>query len=97
MNDFLANKIIEEFIMGDMTVHEAWRNVRECKQNISEEKFDEISALILEDLIEAELVEEDEDIELGLFFQDESQDYSWFDHFEEEWEHKNPYFTDLDE
>jgi len=97
MNDFLANKIIEEFIMGDMTAHEAWRNVRECRQNISEEKFDEISALILEDLIEAELVEEDEDVELGLFFQDESQDCSWLDHFEEEWEHKNPYFTDLDE
>ena len=97
MNDFLANKIIEEFIMGDMTAQEAWQNVRECRQNISDEKFDEISALILEDLIEAELVEDDDDIELGVFFQDESQDYSWFDHFEEEWDDKTTAFADLDE
>jgi len=89
MNDLLANKIIDDFILGDMTAQEAWRNVRECRDTISDEKFDEISALILEDLIETEAIDEDDEIELENFFQDDDEDYSWLDQQYENWEYGN--------
>jgi|2_EtaG_2_1085320.scaffolds.fasta_scaffold48842_3 hypothetical protein len=89
MNDLLANKIIDDFILGDMTAQEAWRNVRECRDIISDEKFDEISALILEDLIDAEVIDDDDEIELENFFQDDDEDYSWLDQQYENWEYGN--------
>jgi len=89
MNDLLANKIIDDFILGDMTAQEAWRNVRECRDIISDEKFDEISALILEDLIDSEVIDDDDEIELENFFQDDDEDYSWLDQQYENWEYGN--------
>lgn len=89
MNDLLANKIIEDFAMGDMTAQEAWRNMRECRDTISDEKCDEISALILEDLIDSEIIEDDDEIELENFFQDNGEDYSWLDQQYENWEYGN--------
>ena len=89
MNDLLANKIIEDFVMGDMTAQEAWRNMHECRDTISEEKYDEISALILEDLIDSEVIEDDDEIELENFFQDDDEDYSWLDQQYENWEYGN--------
>jgi len=89
MNDLLANKIIDDFILGDMTAQEAWRNVRECRDIISDEKFDEISALILEDLIDSEVIDDDDEIELENFFQNDDEDYSWLDQQYENWEYGN--------
>ena len=52
MDDFLANKIIEDLMMGTMSAKEAWRNIQEAHEVISAEKLDEITALITEQLIE---------------------------------------------
>jgi hypothetical protein len=85
MDDFIANKIIDDFVIGNMTAQEAWRNVSEARETISDEKYDEITALILEDLVDAEMVEEDEDVELEIFFQDEEDEHSWLDSYYDEW------------
>ena len=66
MNDFLANKIIEDFIGGRMNAGEAWKNLEESRDIISDEKYDEISALIVENLIESEIVEAESTMELDL-------------------------------
>jgi len=97
MNDFLANKIIDDFIIGDMTAQEAWRNTRECRDSISDEKYDEISALILEDLIDSEMIEEDDEIELENFFQEDDEEYSWLDQFHADWAFGNIPLYESDE
>tara|TARA_Y100000034_G_C6599075_1_gene260527 strand:- start:167 stop:466 length:300 start_codon:yes stop_codon:yes gene_type:complete len=85
MDDFLANKIIEDLMLGTMTVEEAWRNLDEAHEMISDEKHDEITALITEQLIEAEVIEDSEDLELEEIFKDESElDFKW----------DEPYFND---
>ena len=89
MNDFLATKIIDDFVMGNMTAQEAWRNIHECRATISDEKFDEISALILEDLVESEMVNDDEEIELENFFQNDDDNYSWLDQCYEDRDYGN--------
>ena len=73
MDDFLANKIIEDFIAGTMTAPEVWNNLQEGRDIISDEKYDEILVLITEQLIEDELID-DEDNELNLndIFKEES-------------------------
>ena len=78
MDDFLANKIIEDLMLGTMTVEEAWRNLDEAHETISDEKHDEITALITEQLIEAEVVEDTEELELEEIFKDEPElDFKW--------------------
>ena len=78
MNDFLANKIIEDLMLGTMTVEEAWRNLDEANEMISDEKHDEITALITEQLIEAEVIEDTEELELEEIFKDEPElDFKW--------------------
>ena len=96
MEDFIANKIIDDFIIGNMTAQEAWRNVSEARETISDEKYDEITALILEDLIDAEMVEEDEEAELDIFFQDDEDDHSWLDSYYDEW-HNTQFFYETEE
>jgi len=96
MDDFIANKIIDDFIIGNMTAQEAWRNVSEARETISDEKYDEITALILEDLIDAEMVEEDEEVELDIFFQDDEDDHSWLDSYYDEW-HNTQFFYETEE
>jgi len=88
MDDFLANKIIEDLMLGTMTVQEAWKNLDEGREIISDEKHDEITALITEQLIEAELVEDTEELELEEIFKDEPElDFKWDDpYFRGEWE-----------
>lgn len=46
--------------MGTLTASEAWANLRECKENISDEEYDEIVTLIVENLIESEMVDSEE-------------------------------------
>ena len=46
MDNYLANKIIEDLTMRNMTTTEAWRNVKELKEAIPDEKYDEITAFI---------------------------------------------------
>jgi len=60
MDDFLANKIIDDFLTGTLTATEAWTNLRECRDCITDEQYDEIVTLIVENLVESELVESDE-------------------------------------
>jgi len=66
MNDFLANKIIDQFTVGSLTAKEAWRNLQEVREVITSEKYDEISALIIEDLVAEEIVDSDEADDLVL-------------------------------
>ena len=40
MDDFLANKIIEDLMGGTMTAAEAWKNLMEVQEIISDEKYD---------------------------------------------------------
>ena len=85
MDDFLANKIIEDLMLGTMTVEEAWRNLEEANETISDEKHDEITGLITEQLIEAEVIEDTEELELEEIFKDEPElDFKW----------DEPYFND---
>ena len=73
MDDFLANKIIEDLMLGTMTAQEAWKNLDEGREAISDEKFDEITALITEQLLAAEIVEDTEELELEEVFKDEPE------------------------
>ena len=81
MDDFLANKIIEDLMMGTMSAKEAWRNIQEAHEVISDEKHDEITALITEQLIETEMVEDNDDLELEDIFDDDPElaqlDFEW--------------------
>mgnify|MGYP003152359858 CR=1 FL=1 len=78
MDDFLANKIIEDLMLGTMTVQEAWKNLDEANEIISDEKHDEITALITEQLIEDEVIEDTEELGLEEIFKDESElDFKW--------------------
>jgi len=78
MDDFLANKIIEDLMLGTMTVEEAWRNLDEAQEMISDEKHDEITALITEQLIETEVIEDTEDLQLDEIFKDDPElDFNW--------------------
>ena len=91
MDNFLANKIIEDLIVGTMTTEEAWKNLLEAQDMISDEKYDEIAALITEQLIEAEVVEDTEDLELEDIFGADagevSLDFGWDEPcFEENWD-----------
>ena len=88
MDDFLANKIIEDLLLGTMTAQEAWSNLQESREVISDEKHDEITALITEQLIEAEMIEDTEELELEDVFEDELQAAQ----FELGWD--EPYFED---
>ena len=86
MDDFLANKIIEDLMLGTMTVQEAWKNLDEASETISDEKRDEITVLITEQLIEAEVIEDTEELELeDVFKQDPDLDNNW----------DEPYFTQM--
>jgi len=87
MDDFLANKIIEDLMLRTMTVQEAWKNLDEARETISDEKFDEITALITEQLIAAEIIEDTEELELeNIFKQDPDSDLDW----------DEPYFTQME-
>ena len=84
MDDFLANKIIEDFMAGTMTAQEAWNNLEEGRESISDEKYDEILVLITEQLIEDELIDdEDDQLNLNDIFKEESisseNDLDWND------------------
>ena len=81
MNDFMADKLIEDFVLGELTPEQAWRNLLEFKDSIPDEKYDEICTLITENLVDAERVEEDEEIDLEDFFSEEEveQQLEWFD------------------
>ena len=80
MDDFLANKIMEDLVLGTMTVQEAWKNLDEGREIISDEKHDEITALIVEQLIASEIIEDTEGLEL-------EQIFKWDDpYFRGEWE-----------
>mgnify|MGYP005637534793 FL=1 len=87
MDDFLANKIIEDLMLGTMTVQEAWKNLDEGREIISDEKHDEITALITEQLIASEVIEDTEELELeDIFKQDSDSDLNW----------DGPYFTQME-
>ena len=60
MDNFLANKILEDLLMGTLTAAEAWTNLRECRDSISDENYDEIVTHIVHNLIELEALEEEE-------------------------------------
>ena len=84
MDDFLGNKIIEDFMAGTMTAQEAWNNLEEGRESISDEKYDEILVLITEQLIEDELIDdEDDQLNLNDIFKEESisseNDLDWND------------------
>jgi|TARA_Y100001973_G_C5208542_1_gene343534 hypothetical protein len=98
MNDFLANKIIEDFISGGMTAQEAWANLQECRDAISDEKYDEINALIIEQLLDEEVIEEE--IDLEELFQDTEElrhDDLWDDYYYEgDWPFDQPLYEPED-
>jgi len=91
MDDFLANKIIEDLMLGTMTVEEAWKNLLEAREIISDEKHDEITALITEQLLESESVEDNDELELANIFDedfdnDASKGISTLDHIDLNWD-----------
>jgi hypothetical protein len=86
MDNYLANKIIEDLTIRKMTTTEAWRNLKEVRDVISDEKHDEITALITEQLIDAEVVGEVENFELeDIFAEDDmyQMELDWGDTFAE--------------
>jgi len=90
MDDYLANKIIEDLVTGTMTAQEAWSNLQEAREVVSDEKYDEITALITEQLIEADIVEDTEELELEDVFSEDLQtvqiDLGWDEpYFEDDW------------
>ena len=95
MDDFLANKIIEDLMMGTMTAPEAWGNLQEAREVISDEKHDEITALITEQLIEADMIADEDDLSLEDVFSDDPEinqlDLGWDDPYphQEDWEYGN--------
>jgi len=100
MDDFLANKIIEDFMTGTMTAQEAWLNLQETRDFISDEKYDDIIALITEQLIEDELIDEDDDeLNLGEILNDEpvssENELDWDDpcYDQIDWEYGNVSFN----
>ena len=91
MDNFLANKIIEDLTLGTMTAEEAWKNLLEAREIISDEKHDEITALITEQLLESEAVEDNDELELANIFDedfdnDASQVISTLDHIDLNWD-----------
>jgi hypothetical protein len=83
MDDFIADKLIEDFLMGEINPEQAWRNLQECKGSITDEKFDDICTLITESLIDSEEIDEDDDVDLESFFNIEEveQQLKWFDSY----------------
>lgn len=72
MNDFVANKVIDDYACGKMTAHEAWSIAKESRHTITDEKYDENVCLITEDLISQHCIEEDaEEIDLDQYFYDD--------------------------
>ena len=52
MDDFLVNRIMEDFTKGTMTAQEAWSNLQEGRESISDEKYDEVvSSLEVQNLM----------------------------------------------
>ena len=68
MDDFLVNRIMEDFTKGTMTAQEAWSNLQEGRESISDEKYDEVVGLIIEELITSEEAEIDDPEELEEYF-----------------------------
>jgi len=100
MDDFLANKIIKDLTGGTMTTPEAWANLQEGREVISDEKYDEIIALITEQLIEAEMINEEEELDLEDVFKEDSDqqhDFGWDDIYLEDWEYGSYVSFDPDE
>lgn len=79
MNDFLADKVIEEFQYGKISVRSAWQNLLEIKDSISDEKHDEIVSLIIEELINSEVIDESQDeiVLKDIFSEQEWEDDDW--------------------
>ena len=92
MNEFIADKLIEDFVLGELTPEQAWRNLQEFRDSIPDERFDEICLLITENLVDSERVEEDEEIDLEDFFSEEEveQQLEWFDKHYTNYEPSNP-------
>lgn len=73
MNDFVANRVIEDYVCGKMSAQEAWSTVKESRHTITDEKYDEIVCLITEDLVSQYTIEEDiEELDLDQLFSDDS-------------------------
>lgn len=93
MDDFLANKIIEDLMLGAMTAPEAWNNLQEAREVISDEKHDEITALITEQLIEADMIADEDDLNLEDVFSDDPEldqiEFGWDEPYPhpEDWEY----------
>ena len=92
MNEFIADKLMEDFKLGNLTPEQVWRNLKELGDSISDEKFDEICLLITESLIDSERIEEDEEIDLENFFSEDDieQQLEWFDKYYLNHEPSNP-------
>jgi hypothetical protein len=92
MNEFIADKLMEDFMLGELTPEQAWKNLQEFKDSIPDERFDEICLLITESLVDSERVEEDEEIDLEDFFSEDDieQQLEWFDKHYINYEPSNP-------
>ena len=71
MDDFITDKLIEDFLMGDITPEQLWRNLQECKGSLTDERFDYICTLITESLIDSQEIDDESDVDLETFFSKE--------------------------
>ena len=95
MNDFIANKIIDDFIHGNLSPVQAWKNISESKDVITDEKYDELCSLISERLVDLEEVSDDEDVDLERFFSEKMDEQSgWFDEYYGKYDRANDYDED---
>ena len=71
--------ICVDFQKGSLTPTEAWRNLQEMKEDLSEEHHDEVVEMITDKLLELEEVTEDLDISqfLGDQLEDLQLEFEW--------------------
>jgi len=85
--------ICVDFQKGSLTPTEAWRNLQEMKEDLSDEHHDEVVEMITDKLLELEEVTEDLDISqyLGEQMEDLQLEFEW-----DEWDDLTGFGENLD-
>ena len=78
--------ICVDFQKGSLTATEAWRNLQEMKEGLSDEHHDEVVGMITEKLLEMEEEITTEDLDLSNILDNLPSDYQLDLEFGDEWD-----------
>ena len=78
--------ICVDFQKGSLTATEAWRNLQEMKESLSDEHHDEVVGMITEKLLEMEEENITEDIDISHILDNLPTDYQLDLEFADEWD-----------